>query len=708
MKISMILDKIDERQLFVPAFQREYVWGREDVKSLVDSLIKGYPTGTMLTWETASPPELKGTYKYNENQGAVRVLLDGQQRITSLYLLMRGSIPPYYTQADIKHETRRLHVNVETLELSYYQKARMASDPCWCDLTDIFQKKTRGKDVVHALEARGEEVPRERDDLIDDNLRLIENIPDRDFPEQMVPVKATVREAINIFYKVNASGIALTEAELALAQICGYWPQARQEFKKKLSSLSDGGFVFKLDLIVYMLLACLYHLGSDMRKLHGEENNGAVRAAWQELEGKTIDYVVNLLRTHAFVDHSSEINSPYALVPMIAYCYERRSPLDEQEIQKMIKWFYYSQGRQRYKSELPQKLDRDLRIVAESNQPFDELLAVIAEERGLQILPEEFIGANTQNPLFGLMRWYFKSRGAVCLTTGVGLRRNMGSKYQLEYDHIFPYANLKAMGYGQGNGAKYALSQEITNRAILTQLANRTKSAQPAADYLQGVKKRFPHALELQVIPEGDGLWELDRYEDFLKARRVLLAAGLNRFLSEITETAEPARPASIEDIIAAGENDTVEFKSSLRWDYERGVVNKKLEEVVAKTAAAFANTEGGTLLIGVDDDGGILGLENDYASLSGDRDKFEVHLRNLLTRQFGVPFVSQRVAISFPVLDDNEICQMEIGPSAAPLIVKATGDNGQEIQRFYVRSGNSSHEVPLTQINDYFRGRFN
>jgi len=84
MKISTILDKIDEKQLFVPAFQREYVWKRDDAKQLIDSLIKEYPTGTMLTWETSNPPELKGNHKYNESQGAVRLILDGQPRVTTL------------------------------------------------------------------------------------------------------------------------------------------------------------------------------------------------------------------------------------------------------------------------------------------------------------------------------------------------------------------------------------------------------------------------------------------------------------------------------------------------------------------------------------------------------------------------------------------------------------------------------------------------
>src|SRR5664279_3872786 len=120
MKISTALEKIDENQLFVPAFQREYVWKRDDAKQLIDSLIKEYPTGTMLTWETANPPELKGPHKYDQKQGAVRLLLDGQQRVTTLYMLIHGKIPPYYTAAEIMEDTRGLYVNLGTLDLSYY------------------------------------------------------------------------------------------------------------------------------------------------------------------------------------------------------------------------------------------------------------------------------------------------------------------------------------------------------------------------------------------------------------------------------------------------------------------------------------------------------------------------------------------------------------------------------------------------------------
>ena len=709
MKISTILEKIDENQLFVPAFQREYVWKRDDAKQLIDSLIKEYPTGTMLTWETSNPPELKGPHKYNENQGAVKLLLDGQQRVTTLYMLIRGVIPPYYSEQEIMEDTRNLFVQLETLELSYYMKTRMETNPLWQNITHVFQRNIRARDVVRNLEEKGETVTRERQDRIDDNTRAIENILARDFPEQTIPVKASIREAIDIFYKVNASGVALTDAELALAQISGYWPQARDRFKAKLAALEKEGFVFKLDFIVYVLLGCLYHLGSDMKKLHDAENSEKIRAAWDRLEKQVLDYVVNLMRTNAFVDHTDEINSPYALVPIIAYCFDKKGThLTDAEIRKMVKWFFYSQVRTRYVSQLPQKLDRDLRTVAESPQPFDALLQVIAEENRLEILPAEFVGRAIQHPLFSMVRWYLKSRGAVCFTTGMSLRRNMGSKYQLERDHIFPYSKLKEVGYGEGNRVKYALAQELTNRAFLTQVANRGKAAAQAADYLAEVKQKFPKALELQCIPEDPELWKIENYEQFLEERRKMLAKNLNGFLNKITATEETVAPVSLEDLIAEGESDELEFKSTLRWDVKEGTINKKLEEVIMKTVAAFANSQGGTLLIGVGDDGEVIGLEPDYHSLGGvDRDKFELHLRNLLNQQFGTGFVTSKVVVKFHEVEEKEVCQIETAAAKEPVILIVKDKNGQLTEKFYARSGNSSQEIPLSEMNAYIKERF-
>ncbi|MBG29427.1 MAG: hypothetical protein CMI31_05430 [Opitutae bacterium] len=708
MKISQILDKIDDNQLYVPAFQRQYVWKRDHVKALFNSLIKEYPTGTILTWDTNSPPELKGKKQYDKRQGAVKLILDGQQRITSLYMIIRGEIPPYYTEKEIIQDTRNLYVNIETLELQYYKKYQMVNNPLWVNLTDVFQKKVRAHHLLTELKSKNpdtETIDDERIEVIHDNFIKIENIKDRDFLEQSIPIKASIREAIDIFYIVNASGVNLTEAELALAQISGYWPDARKLILKKLFDLSDKGFVFNLDFFVYALLGVIHNIGSDMRKLHSKDNIEVIKAAWKKLDTQILDYVMNIMQSRAYVDHTKEINSVYALIPIIVYAYNKNGKMSEEKIKKAVKWFYYSQIRNRYISTMPQKLDKDIGIVVESENPFDELLGIIKSERSLEIQSDEFVGIGINHPLYSLMRWYFKSRNAVCLTTGISLRKNMGKKYTLEWDHIFPYSLLKENGYNMANRHKYQLAQEITNRAILTQIANRTKSDMEPDEYLKKVDKK---ALELQSIPYNPEYWKMENFELFLDERRKLLSENLNEFLDGITEMESPQLNISIDELIMEGESKHLEFKSSLRWDYREQRVNKSLEEVVLKTIAAFNNTDGGILVIGVDDDGEFLGLQNDYDSLNGDKDKFQLHLFNLLDAEYGTGYSTSSITVTFHQKDNNEVCKIEISNGDNPLYTNVTDKHGQKSQKFFVRPGNASKELAShSEVTEYINNRF-
>lgn len=713
MRIRQILDKIDENQLFVPAFQREYVWKRADAKNLVNSLIKDYPTGTMLTWETNHPPELKGTHTYVASQGAVKIILDGQQRITTLYMLMTGKIPPYYTEKEIENDIRSLYINVETLDLEYFKKTIMENNPLWVSITGIFQGEVRDRDITDKLEDRskGEELPRERRNLISDNIAAVKRIEDRDFLEQVIPVKATIKEAIDIFYIVNASGVNLTDAELALAQISGYWPQARELFKNKLRELESRGWVFKLDFLMYALLAVTHNVGSKMEKLHTSDNREKLIEAWRLLDEKVLDYTCNVLQSQAYVDHTDEINSVYALIPIISYIFKRPgNRLNEEEIGKIIKWFYYSQVRTRYVSQLPQKLDKDLSIVAENDNPFDALLGIIAEERPLEIKPAEFVGHGIMHPLFSLMRWYFKSRGAVCFGTGLSLRQNMGKKYSLERDHIFAYSVLRDSPYfDMNNRFEFALAQELTNRVILTSIENREKAANHASVYLKTVKERFPNALKLQCVPEDEELWKDENFEKFLTVRREVLANELNYYLNNISITPEHfTATIDLLEVIQSGEHSYLEFKQTLRWNVREAHVDKTLEGVILKTVSAFSNADGGKLLIGVDKDGNVVGLDDDYSAMSEpNKDAFELHLRNLINSAFGIEFATTQLDIRFPIVDEKEICEIEIKRGKNPVYCEVADRNGNRAKKFYVRSGNSSQEMDIEHSATYIRNRF-
>jgi len=417
------------------------------------------------------------------------------------------------------------------------------------------------------------------------------------------------------------------------------------------------------------------------------------------------------MQSQAYIDHTDEINSVYALIPIITYVYLKPNhKLTEDEIKKVVKWFYYSQIRFRYISQLQQKLDKDLKIVGNSESPFDELLKIIEEERPLEIKSSEFVGRDIRHPLFSLMRWYFKSQGAVCLGTGLQLRRNMGKKYELERDHIFAYSVLRDSEYYDMNDRfDYALAQEITNRAILTSTENRTKSARFADIYLSQVKDQFPNALKLQCIPEDEELWKIENYKDFLQARRDLLTEKLNYFLNNISITNEDIKTViDIEEVIESGEHGFLEFKSTMRWNLREARQDKKMEEIILKSIAAFNNSEGGKLLIGVADSGEILGLQEDYNTLKeANKDHFELHLRNIVNNAYGKDFATTHMKVNFPVIEESEICEIDIKAGTKPLFLEVSDKNGQKHKKFFVRSGNSSQDLDIAETAEYVKRRF-
>ncbi|PIP34501.1 hypothetical protein COX68_03935, partial [Candidatus Falkowbacteria bacterium CG_4_10_14_0_2_um_filter_41_15] len=155
--------------------------------------------------------------------------------------------------------------------------------------------------------------------------------------------------------------------------------------------------------------------------------------------------------------------------------------------------------------------------------------------------------------------------------------------------------------------------------------------------------KELRKNLEQHCIPETIFDMTIDDYEDFLDQRRRLMAKKIENFYKNFNNDINDENKDDINDYIAlisGGENDSVEFKSSLRWDYNQKNTNKVMEYIIAKTISAFLNSNGGKLLIGVSDDGKILGLENDYKTVkSGNKDGFLLQLTQIINNYLGKEF---------------------------------------------------------------------
>ncbi len=164
-----------------------------------------------------------------------------------------------------------------------------------------------------------------------------------------------------------------------------------------------------------------------------------------------------------------------------------------------------------------------------------------------------------------------------------------------------------------------------------------------------------------------------------------------------------------IAELLAAGESERVEFKSTARVNLRTGVKDERMEQVIAKTACAFLNADGGTLVIGVDDLGNPLGLDPDLATLkSPDHDRYELWLRDLLTTCLGQN-AAAGVGIEFasvPAGEDGQaaVCRVTCRPSPRPVYLRPSRGAAPEL---WVRSGNSTRQLSVDEATEYVMHRW-
>jgi membrane protein YdbS with pleckstrin-like domain len=158
----------------------------------------------------------------------------------------------------------------------------------------------------------------------------------------------------------------------------------------------------------------------------------------------------------------------------------------------------------------------------------------------------------------------------------------------------------------------------------------------------------------------------------------------------------------NIDDVVKNREHEKLEFKNSLRWDGKVGRVNRNLEKSAFKTIAAFLNSDGGHLVIGVDDAGTVTGIEPDCRTLPRtDADGFENHFNNLFKEVFGA-HLRRFVRLHFHAIDQKQICLVEVVPSVTPVYMKF--DNTES---FYIRTGNSTTALQMSEVSGYIKTRF-
>jgi len=650
-------------------------------------------------WNTYKPATVRGGVSTTE--GHSLPLLDGQQRLTSLFTLFEGEPPPFYEGETLFFN---LYFNIQTEEFRFWQRNLMQGDPSWIDVhaflrdgafaffqrlpsmdpeaREIYERHSGRFAKLDAIRSYGYQVDRLDDERLD------------------------IAEVVDIFNRVNSGGTQLTRADLALAHVCSIWPEAREEFRSFAGRMNREGFGVGLDFLV----RCVAAVGTNSVLLSGSffrVSAEAHKAAWEKVH-HAYEYLLNVLKHDAYVDRVSDLPADRVLIPLIVYLARNGASFgDERQKRSFIRWMFLAGLWARYSGSADTKLQRDIAAL-DNPDPVESLVDNILQERGrLRLEAKDLERSGGGSPAYKLSYVTARANEARDWFTGLVLyRKAVGASNGLESHHIFPQSLLYGNGYSSETD-RTAVNQ-VANRAFLTQRANRTISATLPSEYLPSVQENFPGVLAAQAVPEDPELWKTENFEGFAAARRQLLADQINAFLDGLLASGEVEGEGDKDArmLIEHGEHSRLEFKSSLRWDVRQGNMNKGLEKVVAKTVAGFTNSgEGGILLLGVADDRTVLGLEEDYGTLRkperADRDVFEQHLVQTLINYLGEATIAF-VTVTFHDMGGSDICQVTVEPAGHPVYLQDKTESA-----LYVRAGNSTRPLPVHEAVRYVSTRW-
>ncbi len=546
MKISTILDHIDSGHIALPEFQRGYVWNRNQVRGLFDSLYRGYPVGSLLIWVTGQENvDVRGDVQ--PQVSPVQLLLDGQQRVTSLYGVIRGGPPAFFSGAS--EAFSGLYFNVASEEFEFWQPVKMQNDATWIAVTTLMEHGGKLFKFAQAASDRGGEPSEGRLGEYFNRLNHVVHIVDTDLPAQEITgADKTIEVVVDIFNRVNSGGTKLSQGDLALALICAEWPEARGEMQLRLAKWAEAGYNnFSLDWLLRSMNVILTR-NARFAHMRGRATDD-VRQSLGDAENM-IDYLLNLIRDRLGLDHGRVLGGRNAFPVMVRYLADQGGKLDSRRQGRLLYWYVNAAIWGVFSGSSETAMDRCLAALSGDGDGLERLLKLSRREQWLRDVRPDDLDAATRGATFYMLIYLLTRIGeARDWDDGNKLNRGLlGKMHQLELHHIFPKRRLR----GEFETAEI---NALANFCFQTKSTNLAIGAKAPTLYMPVIEERHPGALATQWIPSDRQLWEIDRYPDFLRERRSLLAEAAHEFLVELRDGQRASLSAieSAPEVVASG-----------------------------------------------------------------------------------------------------------------------------------------------------------
>jgi hypothetical protein len=556
--VQELVGMIERGELRLPEMQRRYVWRSTRVRDLLDSLYRGYPSGAILLWETdeAVPMQEFAVMQSGNPYQSTRLLLDGQQRLTSLSAVIRGEpvsvrgrTRPIELLFNLEHPEELAFVtevneegddededdertddefdsNDDELQKRFDRMTfvvstkKLEQSQNWVKVTDVFKTES---DRSFMKRAGIQDMDDPRYEKYSQRLARLRGIRKYVYRMDILERSLSYDEVTEIFVRVNSLGAKLRSSDLALAQITAKWRGALSTFQEFQDQCSRTGF--DLDLSIHIKNMVVFATGQSRFLTVASIPVGTLRQAWNECV-RGMEYAINFMKSNAKIDSPALLSSPFVMITLGYYGHKRDFQIAALEAQRLLHWVLLANAKGRYsRGSSETLLDQDIAALRQGG--VDELIDRLRAQVGrLDITPEELEGRNQRSALFKTMFLAFREAGARDWQSNLAIAlAHKGAQHKLQFHHIFPKALLKA-----GYSAREA--DDIANFAFISGHTNRRISDKAPSHYFPLlIQKAGIDALGAQCIPNDPKMLEVSAYKRFLAERRKLISQRLNDFL---------------------------------------------------------------------------------------------------------------------------------------------------------------------------------
>ena len=737
--LTGLISSIETGQIGLPDIQRPFVWKNVKVRDLFDSMYRGYPVGYLLFWQNGQVSDRKAIGTDSKQIAPTLVIVDGQQRLTSLYAVMKGVpvVRDNYRSERIRIAFNPIGEKFEVTSAAIDRDKTFIPDisRLWSRDTDLFDVADEYIDGLKSVrDVTRAEVRKIRSAI--QNLQTLTNFP---FTALQLNAEISAEDVADVFVRINSQGKPLNQADFILTLMSVFWDEGRADLEKfcreSRTQSADGkspynhfiqpspdqllrvgvGLAFRRARLqyVYSILR-----GKDLESERFSENLRDEQFAKLQ---RAQTWVLDLRNWHGFMQCVRQagyltrdmISSRNAL--MYSYTMyligKTEFGLSEHALRSVIsQWFFMCAITGRYTGSPESKLESDLAMLrgVSSGAEFVNRLRRACEisltgDFWEVTLPNELATSGSSRPRFAYEA-ALVLHSAPVLFSKLKVNEIMdpalgGTSQSAKRQHLFPRKHLQKIGVSGSRAYN-----QIANYAYVDWPRDAKISDQAPVDYLAPILSGFDDPdiaamYRFHALPDG---WESMEYQRFLELRRELMAKvirdGYEKLMLDVEVEEKPAN-LDLTAIINSGESDAVEFKSTLRVNLHTGKADNRMETAVLKTLAGFLNTHGGDLIVGVRDDRKPIGIEADGFE---SEDKMLLHLTNLVNHRMGEG-TWPRIHANFEDRDDDiRVLAVRCEKSNVPVYVKEGKD-----EKFYIRTGPSTVELPMSRLIEYTQNRF-